>query len=54
MGISAMWGKWHGRSTVCWVSFRSMIYLMSVVCDASGMLGQQYVESMCGRSVSGV
>ena len=21
----AMWGKWHGRSTVCWVSLRSVV-----------------------------
>ena len=45
VGISAIWGKWHGRPTVCWVSLRSVISLMSVVCEASGMLGQQYVES---------
>ena len=30
----------EGRSTVCWVSLRS------VVCEASGMLGQQYMEAM--------
>ena len=34
----------EGRSTVCWVSLRSVISLMSVLCETSGMLGQQYVE----------
>ena len=36
----------EGMSTVGWVSLRSVIYLMSVVCETSGMLGQQNVESM--------